>query len=263
MPTQFGSAVWTWLAPAQAAGREGRPEDLACLIRDPLRAVRRPPDPFSLMDVPLDGACPSEESLAIARSLAVSVDGVPIDERFVSPLAFVPVGNLRAFKLRGGEIAFARSYLEAIDSDYGNERRGYPLNEAALAMYRRFDQPRPPVYGLFDPPMDALIFSNAVTPVNHERVVLHEFGHAMTVALAHVAHLRSDLLVGLPEQINEFLRGYPPGNHSDEIRVRVRVLEALAEAYVWALVGRFSELPPRLHSIVHGVLSSDGLNMSA
>lgn len=206
------------------------------------------------MDVSLDGARANEESFRLARSLAVPLEGAHIDDGLIDPLTYVPVHNIAEFCRRGGKILFAGSYSTAVRSDYASERRGYPLSSAAVRMYQEFDDPRRPVYGLYDAPLDALVFSNALAPKNHERLVLHEFGHAMTVnEWSSIAHQRSDLLFGLPEQIDDLLRNYAAGDSPNEIRERV--LEVLAEAYVWALVGRFAELPGRLSAIIQGVLA--------
>lgn len=229
-----------------------------CAARDPLRAVRRPPDPHSLMAVCFDGLPVSEEALRTATTLAQAVGTVSVDRRLVGPLAYVPLNNLIAFKRRGGQILFAKSYLSAVDSDDANIRRGYPLTEAQRRMYAEFDDPTPPVYGLYDPELDALVFSTALEPINHEHLVLHEFGHAMTFHAWHpIAHQRADLLFGLPSQIADLLDLYPPG--ADRQTISMRVLEVLAEAYVWTIVGRFSELPGRLGGIAQDVLAGQDL----
>lgn len=82
-----------------------------CAARDPLRAVRRPPDPHSLMAVCFDGLPASEEALRTAITLARAVGTAAVDLRLIGPLAYVPLNNLITFKRRGGQILFAKSYL--------------------------------------------------------------------------------------------------------------------------------------------------------
>jgi hypothetical protein len=125
-------------------------------------------------------------------------------------------------------------------------------------MYAEFDDPEPPVYGLYDPELDALVFSTALEPINYEHLVLHEFGHAMTLHAWHpISHQRADLLFGLPSQIADLLGLYPAG--ADLQAISMRVLEVLAEAYVWTIVGRFNELPGRLGGIAQDVLAGENL----
>ncbi|MEA2189625.1 MAG: hypothetical protein QOK16_4636 [Solirubrobacteraceae bacterium] len=210
------------------------------------------------MMVCFDGLPVSEEALRTANTLVQPVGTASVDLRLIEPLAYVPLNNLIAFKKRGGQILFAKSYLSAVDSDDANVRRGYPLTEAQRRMYAEFDEPKPPVYGLYDPELDALVFSTALEPINQEHLVLHEFGHAMTFhAWQLIAHQRADLLFGLPPQIADLLELYPAGGELQAISTRV--LEVLAEAYVWTVVGRFSELPGRLGRIVQDVLAGQNL----
>lgn len=226
--------------------------------RDPLRAVRRPPDPFSLLDTSVDALRATEQSLATARSLAQSIDGAPIDDALLGALAVVPLNNLFVFKRRRGQIFFAETFLAAAESDQANERRGRPLDAAIRSEYLELDQAGDHVFGIYHQEFDALVFTGRARPLNHERVVLHEFGHAMTVpGWYRVAHLRSDLLLGLPLQIQDLLKAYPQGGSGDA--VRERVLEALAEAYVWMLVGRWDDLPPPLRLLIQGVVAGEEL----
>ena len=105
--------------------------------------------------------------------------------------------------------------------------------------------------------MHALIFTPQATPANHERLTLHELRHALTLpSMYRTAHLHLELLCGLPAQIDEMLCAYPQG--SDRAAVRERVLEVLAEAYVWTVVGRWRELPGCLFSALQGILTVGG-----
>lgn len=227
-------------------------------MRDPLRAVRRPPDPFSLLDTAADALRVNEHSLVIARSLVQSIDGAPVDEALLGALAVVPPNNLSSFKRRGGRIFFADTFLAAAESDQANQRRGRPLDAAVRNEYRGLDRAGDHLFGIYDQEFDALVFTGLARPLNHERVMLHEFGHAMTVRdWYRVAHLRADLLLDLPQQIQELLKAYPQGSGHEALRERV--LEVLADAYVWVLVGRWAELPPRLLFLMQGVVAGDQL----
>jgi hypothetical protein len=225
-------------------------------VRDPLRAVRMPPDPFSLLDVALDGLRPCEETYTMAKSISKPVDSW-VDERLLGALAVVPPNNMKAFKQRRGAILFADSFLGAAESDIANRRRGRPPAPGVRRGYQELDRLGARVFGIYDEQIDALVFTGAARPLNHERVALHEFGHAMTVREWHrTAHLRSDLLLGIPPQMEDLLKAYKQGNSREAISERV--LEVLAEAYVWMIVGRWEELPGRLRNIIQDVVARGG-----
>jgi hypothetical protein len=147
-------------------------------IRDPLGAVRLPPDPFALLDVSLDGIRPTEASYLLARRLSVSIGGAAILDEHVGSLASAPETDLRTFARGQGQIFFADSFVAAATSDEANLRRGMPLDEAARRDYARWDAHCGHVFGLYDPQIHALIFTPQATPLNHERLSLHELGHA-------------------------------------------------------------------------------------
>jgi hypothetical protein len=215
------------------------------------------------MDTCLTAALrPTEQAYVMACSLAEAVGSAAVDNRLLEPLARVPVGNLAAFRQEHGLILFAHSYLEAVDGDEANARRGYPLSAEQRAQYAEFDSPRRPVYGLYDPFLNALIFSASRTQINFEHLVLHEFGHAMShAAWQPFAHRRADLLFELPRQIQALVDRYSAG--SDPAAVSERVLEALAEAYAWAVVGRIAELPSALRLVAHEMLCVDVLRRAS
>jgi hypothetical protein len=233
-----------------------------CGIRDPLGAVRLPPDPFALLDVSLDGFRPNEASYRLATCLAVSIGGAAILDEHVCSLAVAPEPDLRAFSGSRGRIFFAESFLAAATSDEANVRRGMPLDTAARRDYARWDASNGHVFGLYDPQIHALIFTLQATPLNHEHVTLHELGHALTIRGAwNTAHLRADLLEDLPQPIATLLDNYARGDGREA--VRERVLEALAEAYVWWVVGRWRELSQPLFGALHGLLTTGELRMVA
>ena len=114
------------------------------------------------------------------------------------------------------------------------------------------------MFGAYDEELDWIIFTGSVPVIDSERLILHEFGHAMTVPFwSRRAHLRADLLLGLPGQIDDVLRQYQQGD--ELIAIRERVLEVLAEAYAWMCLGRWSELPGRLQWIVWSVAADNAM----
>lgn len=224
--------------------------------RDPLGAVRRPPDPFALGDICTDAVRPSEASYQLARSLAVQVDGVDLLEEHLCSLAVAPEQDMLSFQHARGTIFFAETFVAAATCVQAGFRRGAPLDRNARARYEEFDADRGRVFGVFDPGMNALIFTSQAIPANHERVTLHELGHALTLpAMYRSAHLHPELLEDIPAQIADMLCAYPQG--SGRAAVRERVLEVLAEAYVWTVVGRWRELPSGLFCALQGILTAD------
>jgi len=82
---------------------------------------------------------------------------------------------------------------------------------------------------------------------------LHELGHALTMSLANP---RAALLEDLPSSIAKHLRHHEYGSDNPTEALRVQVNEVLAEAYVYLVVGRGSELPMELLSDLMFILSS-------
>jgi hypothetical protein len=211
-----------------------------------------------LLDTTLDACRASDLTYTVARSLTETVQSAKVDDCLVGSLSVVPANNMREFAHRQGRIIFADSFLGAAESDLAAQRRARPLDPTVRQAYIELDQDAERIFGIYDQEFDALVFTGRATPLNYERVVVHEFGHAMTVpAWYRVAHQRSDLLLDLPRQINDLLRAYPQDANPDA--VRERVLEVLADAYVWMLVGRWQELPTRLRVIMQDVISEPGL----
>lgn len=229
-------------------------------IRDPLGAVRLPPDPFSLLDVPMDAARPSEASYRLAQALAVQVNGAEVLQEHLRSLSAAPEHDLRLFSETRGRIFFADNFVAAATSDEANFRRGMPLDASARRDYGRWDRRPGHVFGLYDPQIHALIFTSQATPLNHERVTLHELGHALTLRGAwELAPLRPDVLQGLPKPIALLLDNYAQGENREA--VRERVLEALAEAYAWSVLGRYRELPRPLLIALQQILTSGTLSL--
>jgi hypothetical protein len=224
---------------------------------DARRAIRLPPDPFWLWDTPLDGSRPSEESIAVARSIAIQIDGAPIDDH-VGGLASAPVEDLRALRSEGGRILFAPTFVAAVDSIDANRLRGRPIHPATRAQYVEMDRFPHRYFGAYDRELHAMIFTGSDLPLNYERISLHELGHARTLRPAYRrAALRADLLQGLPREIETLLEAY--GNGADRELIRELVLEVLAEGYVWIQLGRGAELPLQLVDAVWGLLNGGDL----
>lgn len=223
-----------------------------------LPPVRRPLDPFALREMPMDGCRVSEESLRLALRMGSSVDESEVNEDLLNALAIAPVAHLRLFSHAGGRILFGRTFVAVATSDEANRMRGRPISDRDLATFIEYDAAGANVLGLYDGGTNALLFTATAQAADAERIILHELGHALTVALAERrAHLRSDLLRQLPSELLTFLRPYAQGN--GRMEVAERVLEVLAEAYVWLVVGRGEELSPDLLSALMEMLDGDEL----
>ena len=106
---------------------------------------------------------------------------------------------------------------------------------------------------IYDPGLNLLVFPTHYIARDLERVVLHELGHALTMSLANP---HPALLEGLPTEIARHVSHAGYGSDDPAIALRVRVNEALAEAYVYLVVGRGDELPWALLSDLMFILSS-------
>jgi hypothetical protein len=242
----------TVVADPHPPSRFDRPVAITAKQLDPCKAVRRPPDPFDLLEAPFEGLRTSEESVDVAMSMALSIDGTAVDDH-VGGLAAAPPDDLRRFQLEGGRILFARTFIDAATSPVADRLRHAPLDDLARYEYEAMDAQPEHHFGAYDSKMHSIIFTASALPLNYERVSLHELGHARTLRGAHrTAFTRPDLLVGLPREIARLLGAYPQGGSREA--VRERVLEALAEAYVWIIVGRHEELPMPLVDAVWGLL---------
>jgi hypothetical protein len=248
--------------PSRAGPTTERPPVSLAAVRSPLAAVRRPPDPFSLLEVSVDGAAPHEESYDIARELSIAVAGGEILEAHVGSLAVVPPKDMRRFRSERGRILFADSFLSAVESDLANRLRGGPLEPIVRPDFIELDEGAAPVFGIYAPDLHALVFTPKHEPLNHERVTLHEMGHALTLRMwLRTAHLYPHLLDGLPSAIRELLKGYAQG--TDRVALRERVLEVFAEAYVWLLAGRERELAQPLLSELLDTLNDRQLRLAS
>jgi hypothetical protein len=221
---------------------------------DVRRSIRRPPDPFSLLDTPADGLRRTDEAFEVAESIACSVDGAQIDSSYLAGLSTAPAEDLETFKDERGRILFGSSFAAAADSQVANQIRRRPIDPANLSAYKEMDRFPNRYFAAYDQELHAILFTEAAPQLNHERVTLHELGHALTLRPAYrVAHLRVDLLHRLPREIDDLLTAYPQG--ADRAAIRERVLEVLAEGYAWLIVGRHRELPGAVYDAVWSLRS--------
>jgi hypothetical protein len=106
---------------------------------------------------------------------------------------------------------------------------------------------------VYDAGVDALIFPTSYLASDLERVVLHELGHALTLPDA-VA--RASMLEGLPSQIAAHVERVTGEYRDPADALRAGVLEALADAYAFVLLGRANELPNALLSELIFILNT-------
>ncbi|HEX3241345.1 MAG TPA: hypothetical protein VHR18_14555 [Solirubrobacterales bacterium] len=219
-----------------------------------MTGVRRSVDDFSVLTEPAAGSRISEHSWRVARRLStVAGEEAPIIERYLAALAMAPAEHLELLLRRGTKIVFAPTVEHALLSAPATERRSAPLTAQERLRLRSEYSPESEVAAIFDPPLDLLIFPTHYCADDLERVVLHELGHALTLYLANP---RPALLRGLPREIENHIshRGYGPDG--DPETLRQRVLEVLAEAYVFTLVGRADELPAAVMSDLMFILTT-------
>jgi hypothetical protein len=229
-------------------------------IRSPFGALRLPPDPLSMLDVSGSGSRQCQESYELACSMAVAIGTARVLDEHIGSLAAAPPADLLAFRRERGSILFANSFLGAVTSDEANVRRGRPLNPARHGDFQYFDARRERVFGLYEPELHALLFTPHAVPLNHERVTLHELGHARTWRGAYrLAHLRIDLLDGLPPDIAALVAHYAQGDGTESLQIQV--LEALAEAYAFCVVGRSDELAAHMLVAVQSLVAGDPLTL--
>lgn len=216
--------------------------------------VRPQRDPFSLLTESSPGTRFSERSRLFARNIAILVgEEAPVIDRYLDVLALAPPEHLDLLRRRGTRIVFAPTIPHALFSSAATERRGRELTAKERLLLRTKYSPESGTAAIFDPSLNMLVFPTHYVARDLERVVLHELGHALTVSLANP---RAALLENLPASIAKHVRhhGYGSDNPTDALRIQVN--EALAEAYVYLVVGRGSELPVELLSDLMFILTS-------
>jgi hypothetical protein len=189
----------------------------------------------------------SLESRESARAISDVIGSwAPIIDRYLDALSFAPGQHLTLLTERGVRIVFAPTVADALTSESAAQRRGRALDLYETWRIRVEYGPDAGVAGVFDPETELLIFPTGYACRDLKRLTLHELGHALTLKRAVV---RRSLLDNLPVRLQRhvFSDGYEVPNDPVQT-LRQRVLEALAEGYVYIVEGRGAELPPPLAS---------------
>ena len=216
--------------------------------------IRPQVEAFSLVSEPVAGSRASEKSRLLARKLSLLVgDEAPVIDRYLDVLALAPPEHLALLLRRGSRIVFAPTIPHALLSDAAAARRANVLTAEERLKLRADYSPESGTAAIFDPTLNLLVFPTHYVTRDLERVVLHELGHALTMVLANP---RPALLRGLPPGINRHIRDRAYGPDGDPETLRIRVYEALAEAYVYVVVGRDSELPMAILSDLMFILTT-------
>lgn len=219
--------------------------------------VRPFEDPLSPGVESLPGTRVSKEAWQAAQSLSVVLasDGrrPPIVDRYLDALARAPVEHVRLLSARKARIVFAPTVPEALESPWTADRRGRLLtSQERLDVRARYGRAAGTA-ALYEPEIDALILPTTYAGLDLERAVMHELGHALTMPLVSV---RASLLENLPPAIASHVRDPGYGDPRESGTLRSRVHEALAEAYVYLIVGRCGELPAALLSDLLFILTA-------
>jgi hypothetical protein len=216
--------------------------------------VRPQRDPFSLLTESSPGTRISERSRLFARNIAILVgEEAPVIDRYLDVLALAPPEHLDLLRRRGTRIVFAPTIPHALLSSIATDRRGREPTANERLQLRTKYSPESGTAAIFDPSLNLLVFPTHYVARDLERVVLHELGHALTMSLANP---RVALLEELPPSIAKHVSHHEYGSENPTEALRIKVNEALAEAYVYLVVGRGSELPVELLSDLMFILSS-------
>lgn len=196
----------------------------------------------------------TESSLEAARRIATVLGPkAPVIDLYLLALSYAPANHLALLARRGARIVFGPTIDAVLTSRWAAERRGRELSMIEARQTRIDYGPESGAAAVYDSGIDALIFPTSYRAIDLDSVVLHELGHALTVQRAH---LRLALIAGLPSRLrrhvysDSYLAGTP-----DETLCR-RVLEALAEGYVYFIDGRMEQLPDALASELAFILQS-------
>lgn len=216
--------------------------------------VRPAPDPFSTGADVIDGFRPSEEAWLIARRMSTRIgEDRPVIERYLDAFSVAPASHLRTLERRGARILFAPTIYHGLVSEWATERRQRQLSASEKFQIRTECSPESRTAAVYDESIDAIVLPTTYGANDLEHVVLHELGHALTVASASV---RRSLLNDLPAEIFEHLRAARYGTCDPGSILRAQVLEVLADAYVFVAVGRAGELSPALLSEISFMLAT-------
>jgi hypothetical protein len=177
-------------------------------------------------------------------------------------LSAAPVEHLARFRRDGGHIIFAPTPADGYRSSEAARIRGRWLTAEEVEAFRRRYCLETKTVGVYVPDLRALIFptSYGSDELDLEWLVLHELGHALTYHRVSVeAGAHEDLLRGLPRDIAAHVGQSAYCEREGEVGVRDQVLEALAEAYVFDVVGRRADLSPALASALDDILYGNDL----
>lgn len=196
----------------------------------------------------------SDGTREVAQTLATIIGPrAQIIDSYLTALSYAPANHLRLLRYRKTRIVFAPTVDEALLGDWAAARRGRELTPWEARQVRRDYGPESGVVGVFDGSINALVFPTAYRCRDLLPVVIHELGHALTVARAQI---RASLLDDLPRRVrNHVFSDYYASEDAAET-LRNRVHEALAEGYVELIHGRQESLPPALLSELLFMLQS-------
>lgn len=217
----------------------------------PARRLRPHPEPFARLDICAEGNRPTLLAReAAARMKIVIGPDSDAEGRYLDALSYAERCHLISLRKRGCLILMAPSIAHGLDSGPAAIRRGRELTTWEQSENQILYGPDSGVVAIYDPQIDALVMPTARAAEDPEHAVLHELGHALTLARAGNFELAS-LLPGLPHEI---ARHIAQAGYNSEF---LRVAEILAEAYAWLVVGRIAELPSNLVSAVQFILPMD------
>lgn len=239
---------------AETETRPGLEAGWPGLITRSGRRVRRDVDPFGIGDHAPDGSRVSQGAYVVARHISrVFGDLTAVVGRYWEALARASEQDLLRLRRNGVEIVFAPTIASALRTPWATARRGRALTAQELTRVADEFGENSRAAAAYFSDVRALVLPTAYCAEDLEHVVLHELGHALTMSgAAPVACNSGHLLEGLPNEVREHLAHYPQGR--SPAAVAERVLEALAEAYVFLVVGRAAELPAPLVSALLSIM---------
>jgi hypothetical protein len=196
----------------------------------------------------------SEPSHEAARAIVTVVGPrAPIIDFYLAALSFAPVNHLALLARRGARIVFGPTVDAVLTSPWAAKRRGRELSMSEARQTRIDYGPESGTAGAYDSAIDALVFPTSYRAKDVMGVVLHELGHALTLPRAQ---LRAALIKELPSRLRRHVYSECYRAATQQETLRCRILEALAEGYVYLLEGRSDELPDALTSELIFILQS-------
>jgi len=196
------------------------------------------------------GACrlarSTEASIEAARAITTVLGPyAPVIDRYLEALSYAPADHLALLAYRGARIIFAPTIDAFLTGKCAEQRRGRPLTSQEAREIRIGYGPESGAVGVYDSATDALVFPTGYCSKDLKQVVLHELGHALTLQRAQ---LRTVLILGLPFRLHRHVYAEHYSGATEEETLRQRVLEALAEGYIYVVDGQIDRLPDALAS---------------